>query len=418
MSVGGRLAAAWRALSGVQQAYDPAKERRIYRTGQGSDGWVFASDSYAGKTVTADSALQLSAVFDCVRITAQGLASLPLKIYRKTADGGREEIDDHPLADLLSLDPNADQTAFEFWEAMAARAVLNGNGIAHKRYTGKFLSALVPIEAVPTRRSDGELVYRTWDRGQVVDLPRDEVFHVKGFGLGGDVGLSAIRYGAQTFGTAMAAEETAGKMFSNGMQANGVLTTDRSLQAPQREQLQNIMKQYASSSNAGKLMILEAGLKYAALTINPEDAQLLETRRFHIEEVCRWFGVPPIMIGHAGDGQTMWGSGVEQILLSWLVLGINPLAQRIERRIRKQLVTAVERRRTYAEFNREALLQMDSKAKAEFLASMTQNGLMSRKEGRAKLNLSATGQPGEDMLTAQTNLAPLGQLGANAVRPT
>lgn len=399
----------------VRQAFDPAKDKRIYRTGQGGAGWVFAGDSYAGKAVTVDAALQVATAFDCTRLTAQAIAALPLKFYEKTGPQSRREVEDYDLAAVLA-DPNADQTDAEFWEAMTARQVLNGNGLAHKRYQGKYLSGLVPVAATTRRNAVGDLVYDVFDRGKLETLPRDEIFHLKGFGLGGDEGLSAIRYGAQTLGSAIAAEETTGKLFSNGMQANGVLTSDQVLSESQRTQLQAIMERYKGSSNAGKLMILEAGLKYQALTLNPDDGQLLEQRRFQIEEICRWFGVPPIMVGHAGDGQTMWGSGVEQIMLSWLVLGINPLAKRIERRISKQLIGPADRRRIYAEFNREALLQMDSKAKAEFLASMTQNGLMSRREGRLKLNLEPTGQAGEDVLTAQTNLAPLGDLGTNGVR--
>lgn len=392
---------------------EAAKERRIYSTSDTEGGWVFGSDSYAGRVVTQHTALQNATVFDCSRLTGQAMASMPLKFYERTAGGGRVEVEDYPLAELLS-DPNADQTDFEFWEGQSARAVLNGTAYAHKRGTDRFLKALVPIAAVPRRKTSGELVFDTFDRGKMIELPRSEIFQIKAFGLGGDEGLSAIRYGAQSIGTALAGEETSARMFGAGMQASGLLTSEQVLEQPQRDQLQAIMDQYRGSRNAGKLMILEAGLKYQTLTLNPEDAQLLEQRKFQIEEICRWFGVPPIMVGHASEGQTMWGTGVEQILISWLVLGINPLAKRIERRIRKQLIPAGDRRRIYAEFNREALLQMDSKAKAEFLSALTQNGLMSRAEGRQKLNLERTGQPGEDLLTAQTNLAPLGALGQAA----
>lgn len=399
----------------LEHAFDPEKDRRIFRTGDvAGGGWLFGRDSSAGKVVTGENALTLDVVFACVRLIAQAIATLPLKLYEKTT-AGRVELADHPLAAVLA-DPNADQTAFEFWEGLVARAVLNGNGYAHKRFQGRFLSALVPLVAVPRRDRLGDLVYDTFDRGQLVTLPRDEVFHVKGFGLGGDEGLSAIRFGANTLGTALAAEEAAAKFFANGLMASGVIHGEHVLKKEQRDQLQETLEKYRGSPNAFKLLLLEAGLKYQTMLINPDDAQLLDARGFHVEQGCRWFGVPPIMVGHAGQGQTMWGSGVEQILLSFLVLGVNPIANRIEQRIRKQLIGPAERRRVYAEYNREALLQMDSKAKAEFLASLTQNGLMSRLEGRAKLNLPPTGQAGEELLTAQTNLAPLGELGANAVR--
>ena len=237
--------------------------------------------------------------------------------------------------------------------------------------------------------------------------------HIKGFGQGlknRDEGLSVIAYGANTIGAALAASEAAGKMFGNGLQASGVLSSEQTLDAAQREQLQKIMETYVGSSKAGKLMILEAGLKYEALSLNPDDAQLLETRRFDVEEICRWSGTPPIIIGHAGEGQTMWGSGVEQILLSWLTLGVDPIADRIEARILKQLIRPAGHRRRYFEFNREALLQMDSKSKAEFLSKMIQNALMRPNEGREKLNLPH--EEGGDVLLAPTNLAPLNTLGA------
>ena len=203
----------------------------------------------------------------------------------------------------------------------------------------------------------------------------------------------------------------AGRFFGNGMQASGVLSSEQTLKPEQRQNLAKIMEAYVGSSRAGKLMILEAGLKYEQLALNPDDAQLLETRRFDVEEICRWFGVPPIIIGHAAQGQTMWGSGVEAILIAWLTLGIDPICDRIEARIKKQLIRPTGRRRRYAEFNREALLQMDSKSKAHFLSTMVQNGLMDRNEGRSKLNLPH--RDGADQLTAQTNLSPLDSLGTS-----
>ncbi|MNS73414.1 Phage portal protein [compost metagenome] len=180
----------------------------------------------------------------------------------------------------------------------------------------------------------------------------------------------------------------------------------------QRNDLRNLFKKFRGSENAGKVMVLEAGMKPIPFELKPEDAQMLESRRFNVEEICRWYGMPPIIIGHAADGQTMWGSGVEQILLAWLTLGINPLCKRIEARIRKDLIPLGEKRRVYAEFNREGLLQMDSTAKAAFLGAMVQNGLMDRNEGRSKLNLP--NRPEAGALTAQTNLAPLDKLGGGS----
>lgn len=217
----------------------------------------------------------------------------------------------------------------------------------------------------------------------------------------------------------MAAQHAAAGTFSNGMRPTGYFLFDQILSPEQRKQAQEgLIDPLRGSNNAGGVGILEAGVKWQSVSLNPDDAQMLETRRFDVEEICRWFGVPPVLIGHAGDGQTMWGSGVEQILLAWLTLGVDPICDRIEARIKKQLIRPRSGPRRYAEFLREALLQMDSAAKSAFLSTAVQNGLMTRNEGRAKLNLPRVA--GGDDLTAQTNLAPLDQLGAarpsNAVR--
>ncbi|WP_058599104.1 phage portal protein [Aureimonas ureilytica] len=390
-----------------------SKDERIGLADAGALAAAIGRKSHAGKSVTLNAAMQLATVWACIRLTAQAVSALPLGTFRREADGGRTAVDDHALAEVLEVSPNADQTSLEFWEATVAWLISTGNSYAEKVEFGKRLSSLQPLASThcrPVRLPSGELVYRVTDRGKSEDMPRSKVFHIKGFGFGGDLGLSAIANGAETFGAAMATDEAAGKIFGNGLSVSGILSSEQVLKADQRRDLKNAMLAYAGSTNAGKLMILEAGLKYQQMTLNPEDAQMLETRRFHIEEMCRWFGMPPIIIGHAAQGQTMWGSGVEQILLTWLALGINPICRRIEARIVKDLVPAGEKRRLYCEFNREGLLQMDSAAKATFLSQMTQNGLMDRNEGRAKLNLPR--REGADALTAQTNLAPLDQLGA------
>lgn len=193
------------------------------------------------------------------------------------------------------------------------------------------------------------------------------------------------------------------------MQASGVLKTNQKLSPEQRQQMQDLMQRYSGSSKAGKMLILEAGMEFSQLSLNPDDAQMLETRRFSIEEVCRWFGVPPIVIGHSSEGQTMWGTGVEQIFLSWMQLGINPVLKKIEQRIRKQLIPLRDQRELYAEFNREAMLQMDSQSKAEFLRSMVNAGVMTPDEGRDKLNMERHGGPAGD-LWMQSAMAPINKI--------
>lgn len=390
--------------------YSDAKWRRMRLDAGGRWGAIFGLDSKAGKSVTEATTLQLSTAWACIRLTAMAVSSLPLGMYQRTADGGRESID-HDLSDVLIDSPNADQTGLEFWEEMVAAYAMRGNAYAERVYTGRFLSALQPVTARAVR-INGELKFKVYDRGKEEVLPRDKIFHLKTMSLGGDEGLSPIACGVQSLGAAMAGDEASQMIFANGLQQPIFIDSGQTkLRPEQRTDLIDLFKKFAGSDNAGKVMVLEAGMKPISFSLNPEDAQMLESRRFNVEEICRWFGVPPIIVGHAAQGQTMWGSGVEQILLAWLALGINPLCKRIEARIKKQLIPTGEKKRVYAEFNREGLLQMDSAAKAAFLSAMTQNGLMDRNEGRAKLNLPK--RAGADKLTAQTNLAPLDQLGSS-----
>jgi HK97 family phage portal protein len=409
------VAAPFKLFSAISD--EIAKDRRLRLTN--GSGWsAFGGrESNAGKRVTMDTVLQLSTAWACIKLNAQAVSSLPGAIYEKRSDDSRVKVDDDDVGRVIFDSPNQDQTPLEYWEGTVAWLMTSGNAYSEKVEIGKRLVALDPIMSThcrPVRRQDGTLVYEIHDRGKTETLPRDKVFHLKGFGQGlksGDEGMSPIAAGVHSLGAAMAARDAAATTFANGMRPTGFFLFDQILAPEQREQAHTaLVKPLQGSSNSGGVGILEAGVKWQGVSLNPEDAQMLETRRFDVEEICRWFGVPPIIIGHAGEGQTMWGSGVEAILIAWLTLGIDPICDRIEARIRKQLIAPYSKPRRYAEFNREALLQMDSAAKAGFLSTMVQNGLMTRSEGRAKLNLPK--MEGADQLTAQTNLAPLDSLGS------
>lgn len=386
----------------------------------GPSGWVDLNganpwsgggySSAAGKTVNASAALAVSAVWDCVRKTSQVISTLPLAIYEKGSGNSRVKVEED-LSEILSESPNREQTGVEFWEGMTAHATLRGNACAEKLFLGSKLVGMKPLlNVTPKRNASGALEYIVNDRGKRSVMPADKVFHLRGFGAGDGLGMSAIKYGAHSIGAALAADETAGSVFSNAMMAAGVLTSDQKLNTEQRDQLQTILEKFTGSRKAGKILTLESGLGYKQLQLNPEDAQLLESRRFSVEDVCRWFGVPPIVIGHSADGQTMWGSGVEAVMLSWLSLGINPLLVKNEARIWKDLIPANKRKRWYAEYNREAMLQMDSRAKGDFLLKMRMGGFMSGDEGRDKLNLPRRGGNNDELLV-QTSLNLVDLLG-------
>lgn len=391
------------------QSIEAAKWDRIAGTDGAAIGGMVGRTSKSGKRVTAETAMELSAVWACVRQTAQTIASLPVSGFAKGADGGRSEFGNRAI-EVLTQTPNANQTALEFWEGQVAWMLTNGNCYSEITRTGGNLTSLEPLPAIlvePVLSDDGRLTYCYHDRGQKEELPADKVFHCKGFGYGGLKGLSAIRYGVQSLGAGLAADEVASRVFANGMNPSGFLSMDSSLTPEQRDRLQEIMGDYVASENAGKVMVLESGMSWSSAMLNPEDAQLLETRRFAIEDICRWFGVPPIVIGHSSDGQTMWGSGVEQILMSWLSQGLNPMLRRMESRMsktfRRDLGAGV-----YVEWNREGILQMDSKSKAEFLRHMVNAGIMTPNESRKKLNLPPV--TGGDTLLVQGAMVSLDSL--------
>lgn len=386
----------------------------------GESGWValsgdaiandFGLKSDAGPMVSGESIMRLSSAWSCIRATSQLIASLPCDLVEKQSDGSTVKIDD-PLCDIVTVKPNLVQTGPEYMEGVVSQILTRGNAYSEKLYVGPRLVGLRPLMNVrPRKRNDGQFEYHINDRGITTVMPPEKVFHLRNFGSGDGLGLSAIKYGVQSFGSALAADEAAAAVFANGLTPSGIVSADQTLTPEQRDQLQKMLAVYAGSKKAGKVIALEGGLKWTPVAISPEDAQLLETRRFQVEDICRWFGVPPIIIGHAAEGQTMWGTGVEAIMLSWLTIGINPFLRRIEARMRADLIPAERRGRLKFEFNREAMLQMDSKAKGEFLSKMGQSGTMSANERRAKLNLPRDRDPAADLLLAQTALAPLADL--------
>lgn len=401
------------AIKGVRASWSTGTSEWVPGFGGTNLASGISVRSNAGPTVSPDSVMQLSAAYACTTRTSQLIGSLPSTLYEKGAGDSRDRVD-NDLAAILSISPNSEQTAAEFWEGQVAQICLKGNGISERLYVGSRFVGLRPLPtASVSRNRDGNLEYRYVDRGKTYTLPAEKVFHIRGFGVGDGIGLSPVRYGVQSLGAALAADEASSSIFSNGMSPGGLLESDQTLNDTQRGQLEDILEQFTSSTKAGKTLIIEAGLKYKQMSLNPDDAQLLETRRFSIEDICRWFGVPPIIIGHSAEGQTMWGTGVEAIMLSWLTTGINPILRKIEARVRKDIIGPAARRGVYFEFNREAMLQMDSGSKAEFLSKMASSATMTANERRARLNLARSDDPNADRLLAQGAMVTLSDLGVN-----
>jgi HK97 family phage portal protein len=364
----------------------------------------------SGQSVTVDSALQLSVIFAGVRLVAQTVATLPCLVYRKKNGGGREVDTGHPLYALLHDSPNADQTAVEFWEEVITYIALRGRAHILKTFdvTGTII-ALTPLhpDRMGARRllTNGTYIYPYNHpvRG-LVEYSENEIWLQRGY-----LGLSVIQYGARSMGAAMASENAASKLFDNDMRPIAVLSRDEFFTKDQRRQFKEVVEDGMLQTRiGGNMRLIEGGTKYQQLSLTAEDAQLLETRQFSVEDLCRWIGVPPSMIGH-GTAVSNWGTGREQINLSFLQYVLGAYTERLEQGITKNLLRPEERRRVYAEFSVEGLLRADSAGRATFYSTMVQNGIMTRNEVRELENWPT--KEGGDDLTVQSNLIPVSLLG-------
>jgi len=380
----------------------------------------YGRESATGVVVTSDKALTLSSVWACARLVSQTISTLPIGIYERQQDGSRVNAQ-IPASTIVRARPNADTTAVTFWESIVAHALLNGNGFAEKKRVGGRLVALELLES--TRLTWRKLESGAYefqyvdDKGRIRKLADTDVFHIPGFTMSGRFGMSVIKYGAEVFGSALAGNQAANATFKNGLHPTTYFKMDRVVDKEQRKDFRDNLKEISGALNAGKSPLLEAGMEVGTIGINPDDAQLLESRVFSIEEVCRWFGVPPSMIGST-DKASSWASSSEQLNLWFLQYGLRPWLKRIEQAIWAQLLSPVEQTRYYAEFSVEGLLRADTTARTSLYSTALQNGWMSRNEVRRLENLPPI--EGGDIYTAQTNLLPLSQLGAgtesNAVR--
>lgn len=380
-------------------------------------GQWYGGNTWAGRSVNENNALQLSAWWRSVKLYADVVGALPIKLYERDESDNRRQVRDHPVAGLISGDPNIDQTSQEFWSGIAASLAMFGNSYAEKRYVGASLAALEPLpyDTQPDRdhNSAGNLEFRFTDpiTRKTVWLPTDRVFQVRGFNVGkADYGLSPLAAARQGLSISLATEEATGQAFAQGLRSSGFFTGPR-MDAAQRAQFTEVFINPIIGNDAkAHYGILENGFDFKPVNISPKDAEMLMSRRFNVEEICRFMGVPPILVGHSADGQTMWGTGVEAIINQWLTSGLNSFLTSIEKAINKRLLLPKERGLYYAEFERNALLRTDSAARADFISKMIQNAQMTPNEGRKTDNRLP--MPGGDQLFVNSSLTPLVQSGS------
>lgn len=385
--------------------------RRFLNVGETSAPYTGDVTS-SGNSVTPENSLKISSVWACVRLRAETIASMPLHLRDKNG----KILKNHGLYRILHESPNADMTAFEFWQVMITHLDLWGNAYAEiKRNKRNEIISLEILDASAMsvkRAENGELSY-IYRKKQETTFKEANIFHLKGFSLDGIVGLSPIQYASMTIGAQKDADSAASHEFTNRLKSGGFLSTgERILSSEQREKLEKKLATFSRPENAGKYLILEAGMTLVSsgntIRMNPADAQLLESRQFGIEEICRAFKTPPPLIGHT-DKASSWASSFSGMNEAYLSYSINPLLVSIERAISKKLLNVSERVNVLPKFSPEGLLRIDSEKRAAFYATLLQNGVITRNEARGWENLPPV--VGGDDLTVQVNLVPIQNLG-------
>lgn len=368
----------WRPKS-VEVFSSPAENTRSSPENPSTSlgAWLESQDYMAassGVSVTNESAMRVVAVLACIRLLAKSLASLPLVVFRRTSDGGKDRADDHDVYPVLHDRWNPYQTSYIGRETQQGHAVGRGNGYALIERDGKgFLVALWPVapNCIEPVIQAGRLWYRITNNGteQLGITPgvysADDVLHIPGFGFDGIRGYNPIHLAREAVGLSAAAETFGARFYGAGARPSGILTTDQALQDAQLASLKKSWNEIHSGVySSHKTALLSNGLKYQAMSVNPEEAQFLDTRKFQLTEIARLFEVPAAMIGAStGDSQTY--ANHEQRMLEFAIMSLRPWCVKWEQEINRKLFTPRERSRYFAEFNMDAILRADLKTRYE-----------------------------------------------------
>lgn len=358
--------------------------------------------------VGVDGAMQISAVWACIELLSETISSLPCFVYAQSG-GQRELARDTQLWRLLHSAPNSRHTPFEFWQFMVLNFLLRGNAYARLERNGAGeVVAMWPLAADQVRvvsLKDGSLTYEYTFDGNTVVYGEQTIFHWrdKGNGL---TGMSRLSYMQSTIGIALSAQDQAQQMHQREGRRPGVFMIDRVLTKEQRAQIRENFKGLKERGE-DDLLILEAGAKWEPVSLSPAETQLLESRRFSIEDIARWFGLPSVLINDTAK-TTTWGTGIQQIVEGFVKFKLRPVTTMLEQAIQRRVLSPAQRSRYTVEFSLDALLRSSLKDRSQIYATMVQNGIQTRNECRQLENLPP--MEGGDLLTAQTNLAPVGDL--------
>ncbi|TFZ41636.1 phage portal protein [Soehngenia longivitae] len=396
-----------------------ARDKPQNRTAGSNYSFLFGGTT-SGKPVNEHTAMQMTAVYSCVRILAEAVAGLPLHLYKYTDSGGKEKALSHPLYFLLHDEPNPEMSSFVFRETMMTHLLLWGNAYAQIIRNGKgeviALYPLMPNRMSVDRDLSGDLYYsytRYSDdaptmKGMTVTLRPSDVFHIPGLGFDGLVGYSPIAMAKNAIGMAIACEEYGAKFFANGAAPGGVLEHPGTIKDPQKVR-DSWNAAYQGSSNSHRVAVLEEGMKYQPIGISPEQAQFLETRKFQINEIARIFRVPPHMVG---DLEKSSFSNIEQQSLEFVKYTLDPWVIRWEQTISRALLRSDEKKLYFAKFNVDGLLRGDYVSRMNGYAIARQNGWMSANDIRELENLDRISpEIGGDLYLINGNMTKLEDAG-------
>jgi len=353
--------------------------------------------------------MQISPVWAAVKLISESIGSMPFNIY-EVGPEGREVAVNHPLHRVLTQRPNQYQTDVEFWESMALNLAISGNAYAIIQRSGSRIIGLLPVSSSQietTLLTDGTVIH-TYTTGANVKVYTDKtMWHVKLFG-NGIVGLSPLSYARNSIGIAIAADNRVSKIYSNGAKPSGILTIDKTLTEPQRKQIRTAFAGL-EEGNEDKLFVLEAGMDYTQVSMSPQDIQLLDSRRFQIEDIGRFFGVPSILLNQT-FGQSSLGSNVYEILSAFYKLNLRPYLEKFEASVPRWLMEPGDAAKYECEFDFDAaLLRADLKTRMDANRIAVNSGQLTPNEARI-----SEGRPaldGGDQLLIQGAMVPIQNAG-------
>ena len=376
--------------------FGQARDKPVDKAADAGYSFLFGRTT-SGKPVNERTAMQTTAVYACVRILAEAVASLPLHVYEYQDDGGKKLVHDHPLYYLLHDEPNPEMTSFVFRETLMSHLLIWGNAYAQiiRDGAGRVLG-LYPLlpDKMEVQRDDRGNIYYVYSRNSDenpmfkeygnIKLKAEDVLHIPGLGFDGLIGYSPIAMAKNAVGMTLACEEYGASFFANGANPGGVLEHPGVLKDPSkvRESWNSV---YRGVSNAHKIAVLEEGMKYQQIGIPPEEAQFLETRKFQINEIARLYRIPPHMVGDLDKSSF---SNIEQQSLEFVKYTLDPWVIRWEQSLQRSLLLPGEKGKYFIKLNVDGLLRGDYQSRMNCYAVGRQNGWFSANDIREMENMN------------------------------